>query len=368
MDSQGLRPIAIYLPQFHPTKENNEWWGKGFTEWTNVVKGRPLFSGHYQPHLPADLGFYDLRLREVRQEQARMAAEHGIYGFCYYHYWFNGRRVLNQTLDDMLESGVPDFPFMYCWANENWTRTWDGMEKHILLEQRYNMEDHRNHMKWLCESVFSSPSYIRIEGRPVFVVYRNDLIPDMKKVAKMWRDIATSYGYPGLYLIHCENSSYRVLNLADEGFDASLQFQPYLTSMPLRKAPFYRRLFRQLSGNRICKWQNDRIIPVAYYEQVVNAMTSEPFPDRKRFPGIMPGWDNTSRRPDGRAYVVHGSTPELYGKWLRHIVREFKAFSGEENFIFINAWNEWAEGNHLEPDQKWGMGYLEQTRMALQAH
>ena len=360
--SNKIKPIAIYLPQFHPIPENNEWWGKGFTEWSNVVTGKPLFKNHYQPHLPADLGFYDLRLHEVRIEQARLAKENGIYGFCYYHYWFNGKRVLNKTLDDMLATNIPDFPFMYCWANENWTRTWDGFEKNVLLEQNYNIDDHRRHMEWLCTEVFSHQNYIKIAGKPVFVVYRNDCIPEMKKVVAIWQAIAKEKGFPGIYLMHCENSRFRILDLDKEGFDAALQFQPYLSSIPQRKAQWYRRVIRKLTNNHLCKWQNDRIIPVVDYEKVVEAMTGEPLPKHKRYPGIMPGWDNTARRKDGRAFVIHGSTPDLYKKWLKHITVTFKPFSKEENFIFINAWNEWAEGNHLEPCLKWGNQYLEATK------
>ena len=166
------RLIAINLPQYHPFKENDEWWGKGFTEWTNVTKAKPRFRGHYQPHLPADMGFYDLRLPEVRQMQADLAKEYGIYGFCYYHYWFNGHRLMERPVSEILSSGEPDFPFMLCWANENWARNWDGGFKDILIEQNYSDDDDRNHMIYLCKEVFPDKRYIKVDGKPFFIIYK----------------------------------------------------------------------------------------------------------------------------------------------------------------------------------------------------
>jgi len=164
----SVRPIAINLPQFHPIRQNNEWWGEGFTEWTNVTRAKPLFKGHYQPHLPADLGFYDLRLSESREAQAQMAKHYGIHGFCYYHYWFNGQRLLERPLQEILYMGKPDFPFMLCWANENWTRRWDGMDDDILMCQNYSEEDDIAHMTYLMR-YFKDPRYITVDGKPVFI-------------------------------------------------------------------------------------------------------------------------------------------------------------------------------------------------------
>src|SRR5215475_4957626 len=180
------RLVAFYLPQYHPIPENDEWWGTGFTEWTNVVSAKPVFAGHYQPHLPADLGFYDLRLPEVRQAQADLARNHGIHGFCYYHYWFQGRRLLRRPFDEVLRSGQPDFPFCLCWANENWTRVWDGSDKKLLIEQTYSADDDLAHIRWLAPA-FRDPRHIRVEGKPLFLVYRARKLPDPLRTTSLWR-------------------------------------------------------------------------------------------------------------------------------------------------------------------------------------
>ena len=198
------RVIAIHLPQFHPFKENNEWWGKGFTEWTNVTKARPRFRGHYQPHLPSDTGFYDLRLPEARQMQADMAKAYGIYGFCYYHYWFNGKQLMERPVNEIIKTGEPDFPFMLCWANENWARNWDGGFKDILIEQNYSDKDDRAHMEYLCSNVFIDNRYIRIDGKPFFAIYKPELFPNMKRTLEIWRDVAWEYNME-LYLAFMEN-------------------------------------------------------------------------------------------------------------------------------------------------------------------
>lgn len=204
MKQHAKRVIAFYLPQYHPFPENDRWWGAGFTEWRNVVKARPLFRGHYQPHLPADLGFYDLRVPEVRQQQAALAERYGLSGFCYYHYWFNGHRLMQRPVEEMLASGKPDFPFMLCWANENWTRAWDGGEQEVLIRQEYSEEDDRAHIRYLLDEVFRDPRYIRVDGKPVFAVYRSALFPDMRRTIEVWREEAAARGAE-LYLCRVES-------------------------------------------------------------------------------------------------------------------------------------------------------------------
>jgi lipopolysaccharide biosynthesis protein len=334
--SQKFRALAIHLPQFHPIPENNEWWGKGFTEWSNVAKTKPRFEGHYQPHLPSDLGFYDLRVRETRIAQAELAKENGISGFCYYHYWFNGRQVLETPVKEILKSKEPDFPFCLCWANENWTRNWDGMFNDVLLEQNYSTEDDINHIRFLFQ-FFEDKRYITVDEKPVFIVYRTELFPDIKRTTEVWREEAIKAGFKGLYLIRCENFTTGV-DPETIGFDASFNFFPNHYGLPLYIIP-------GKIEQKLHEW---------------NPQTVE----YKRFPGLTPMWDNSARRKKN-AMILKDSTPEEYGRWLKHITNTFEPFSKDENFIFVNAWNEWAEGNHLEPCQKWGRKYLEVTREVL---
>lgn len=222
------RVIAINLPQFHPFSENDEWWGKGFTEWTNVTKAKPRFWGHYQPHLPSDTGFYDLRLPEAREMQANMAREYGVDAFCYYHYWFNGKQLMERPIKEILETGKPDFPFMLCWANENWSRNWDGKFRSILIEQHYSEDDDINHMHYLCSKVFSDKRYLRIQGKPVFSIYRSKYFPDIKHTIDVWRKLAREEYKMELYLIRVENEPDFGPEYLQAGFDAAMDFQPLL--------------------------------------------------------------------------------------------------------------------------------------------
>lgn len=348
--------IAFYLPQYHPIPENDEWWGKGFTEWTNVTKAKPLFPGHYQPHLPADLGFYDLRLPEARQAQADLAKEHGIYGFCYYHYWFNGRRILERPFNEVLASGKPDFPFCLCWANENWTRTWDGEEKNVLLEQKYCEEDDKQHMRSLAEA-FQDKRYIRIEDKPLFLIYKASRIPDPLKTTSIWREEARKMDIGEIFLCRVESNYGDHNDPTKLGFDAAVEFQPDWTNLGsvLRNDKLW-RLARRLGIS------SDLSYRICDYSSMVESMLQKRTPPYKRFPCVTPSWDNTARRKN--AYIFKGSTPDLYEKWLKAAIK-LAPKSSEGNFIFINAWNEWAEGNHLEPCQKWGYAYLEATRRAV---
>ncbi len=357
----AVRALAFYLPQFHPVDENDEWWGKGFTEWRNVAKAKPLFPGHYQPHLPADLGFYDLRVPEVREAQAALAREHGIGGFVYYHYWFNGRRILERPFNEVLASGKPDFPFCLCWANENWTRVWDGGAKHVLLAQNYGTDDDRAHIESLIPA-FKDPRYIRVDGRPLFIVYRAELLPDARRTAAVWREVARQHGLPDLYLANVENFE-RDVDPASYGFDAAIEFAPDGRNMGRFK-------FRDGLPGLLSRWG---VIPKAFtsqrvvrYPAMARGMMARPQAPHKRFRCVTPGWDNSARRKvDAR--IIIDSTPAVYEEWLRHAARQtLQRFAGEERLVFVNAWNEWAEGCHLEPDQRWGRAYLEATRRALE--
>ncbi|MBD2305771.1 glycoside hydrolase family 99-like domain-containing protein [Chroococcidiopsis sp. FACHB-1243] len=355
------RLIAFYLPQYHPIPENDEWWGKGFTEWTNVTKAKPLFSEHYQPHLPADLGFYDLRLSETRQAQADLAKEYGIYGFCYYHYWFNGKRLLERPFNYVLNSGKPDFPFCLCWANENWTRRWDGKEQNLLFKQVYSEEDDRLHMQWLAKA-FSDRRYIKVDNKPLFLVYRATKLPNPKQTVKIWREEAKRLGVGEIFLCRVESFANEREDPGLIGFDASVEFQPDWTQLglPLQKGRLW-HLARKL-GLAHQAYGNHNIYE---YSTVVKHMLAKSNPTYQRFPCVTPSWDNTARRQAG-AIIFQNSTPQVYESWLRTIVDKTLVNNcSTEKIVFINAWNEWAEGNHLEPCQKWGHAYLEATRMAL---
>lgn len=359
------RIIAINLPQFHPFKENDEWWGKGFTEWTNVTKAKPRFRGHYQPHLPTETGFYDLRLPEARQMQANMAREAGIYGFCYYHYWFNGHRLMERPVNEILSSGEPDFPFMLCWANENWARNWDGGFKNILIEQKYSEQDDIEHMAYLCKEVFTDPRYIKIEGKPFFVIYKPQLFPNIKKTIQSWRRVAKEYGME-LYLSFMHSGDYdRKRLIAEFDFDSAIDFQPHQSSILGQDDKRWYDNFFYRFYEHILKSKDIPINRSFGYKRYMEYACNHIKKDYKEFPCLTPSWDNSSRRVNKPYFMLKGNTPQLFGKWLEYIIHFFKPYSKEENFIFINAWNEWAEGNHLEPDTKWGRAYLDEIKKII---
>jgi lipopolysaccharide biosynthesis protein len=349
----GVRALAFYLPQFHPIPENNEWWGPGFTEWTNVVSAEPRFPGHYQPHLPADLGFVDLRLAEVRLAQADMARRHGLAGFCYYHYWFAGRRLLQRPFDEVLSSGQPDFPFCLCWANEPWSRRWDGSRDDILIDQTYSADDDESHIRSLIPA-FADPRYVRIDGRPLFLVYRTELLPEAERTAETWRTICAREGIGEVYLARVENFRNDIVP-ASIGFDAAVEY-----------APDFRLAGPRLQGPPAAPHDGFLLNNVLDYDVVVRNMRDSASPPFKRFRTVFPAWDDSSRRRTARATIFVNSTPEKYGCWLELTARDTVArFQGDERLLFVNAWNEWGEGCHLEPDQRYGRQFLEATQQAL---
>lgn len=355
--AQNLRAIAIYLPQYHPIPENDKWWGKGFTEWINVVKAKPLFKGHHQPQLPADLGFYDLRVPEVREAQAQMARAYGIYGFCYYHYWFNGKRLLSRPIDDVLKSGKPDFPFCLCWANETWSRKWLGQEVDVLIKQTYSDRDNINHINWLIP-VFSDPRYIKIMGRPVFIIYRAFHLPEPDKFVETFKNQCLKQGIPEPYLIASTGPD----DLRKCGFDALWNFEPQLSMLPyyIYDKSHYKKLFNNLRLGILSSK-----LKVYDYSQAKEKMnkTNLPYP---YFPCSFINWDNSPRRGNN-GIIINNSNPNIFKKYLLCSIEKFKCmnFSVEENLIFINAWNEWAEGNHLEPDSVNGFGFLQALKEVI---
>jgi hypothetical protein len=266
---KSLKPIAINLPQYHPFAENDAWWGKGFTEWTNVAKAKPLFKGHYQPHLPADLGYYDLRLEEARVAQAELAKQYGIYGFCYYHYWFNGKRLMNRPIDDLLKSKKPDFPFMLCWANENWTRTWDGGDNEILISQQYGIEDDLAHIKFLCQ-VFADSRYIKIDSKPFLAIYKPHQLPNLKQTLKCWRNEAVKAGFAGLVIAFINQTS-NFIDVESSGADYLIDFQPNFELLPtLEFAPISHKIKKKLFGIESAYYHHTIVSYKKHVDHIIN--------------------------------------------------------------------------------------------------
>lgn len=350
MPAHSVKPVAIYLPQFHPTPENDEWWGKGFTEWTNVTKAQPLYKDHYQPRLPAHLGFYDLRAIETIEEQAALAKANGIYGFSFYHYWFHGRRLLHEPVDLMLKTKRPDFPFLLFWANESWSRRWLGEERDVLIKQEYSKEDDEAHCAWLCKNVFCDERYIKVNGKPVFVIYRPNDFPDINQTIATFRTVATENGFPGIYLVG--NNAHSPKGL--EHFDVMLNFEPQLG---LLKNAFKDEWIAERLLNNYRKFGIlSGTLKVYDYGEVKELMQKRRLPERF-IPCPFVGWDNTARR-GRKGIIISNSDPVAFEKslqWAKNIALNQPE---DERFVFINAWNEWAEGNHLEPCIKHGSAFL----------
>lgn len=367
--STRFNAIAFYLPQFHQIPENDQWWGSGFTEWTNVRKAIPLFPGHAQPHIPTDLGYYDLTDAKARQEQSDLALAAGIEAFCYWHYWFgNGRRILEEPFQRVLEAGAPELPFCLCWANQSWTGVWHGAPNRLLIEQTYpGEEDYEAHFRVVLEA-FRDPRYLRVDGKPVFVVYEPEELPDSTAFVALWRRLAIEAGLPGLHLIGMGNDP---VSSALVPFDAALMNAP---------GDFLRR--RELNGlqrvaRRVAASKAGRIFPNALrakmgaprifqYDEVVEDAFSDLPEGPRYYPCIIPGWDNTPRS-GRRGLVIRGASAALFRAYLERAVERVSKNPPGRRLVFIKAWNEWAEGNYLEPDTFQGDTNLREVKRLLGA-
>jgi lipopolysaccharide biosynthesis protein len=360
--NKKARVIAFYLPQFHPIQENDIWWGKGFTEWTNVGKAKPLFRGHHQPRVPADLGYYDLRLPEVRQEQANMAAEAGIEGFCYWHYWFgNGKQLLEKPFNEVLESGTPDFPFCLGWANESWmAKQWnkDTLKDKTLIEQLYpGQEDRVMHFNYVLKAI-KDHRYIQIDERPVFLIHRPELVPNLKEFVTHWNQMAKDNGFlNGFYFIGRYTNHTNYNTFLAEGMDAVTTCRNNAGYLVPSK---YRQFL--LSIKNICLRRPIRTID---YPQIIDNLSKKEEDSKENFfPSILPGWDH-SPRSGNKGTILHGSTPESFAKHVKQVLEIVKDKNPEHRVVFLKSWNEWAEGNYMEPDIKYGRGFLDALKEAV---
>lgn len=377
MSTSKVKPIAFYFPQFHAIPENDEWWGKGFTDWVNVKKAKPQFKGHYQPRVPLESNYYDQSDNEVIKRQIELAKTYGIYGFCHYHYWFEGKQLLEKPTNILLESKELDFPFCLAWANETWSRRWDGMDHYILQAQTHIPDESRwlKHFNYLIRA-WSDERAIRIDGKPMFLIYRPQKILKIGEMFDFWRARAAEHGLKGIYFVAIKQYELPSQDVY-KYFDAVAQFQPFeailspdykavsLTSRIMAKlagtAPEWAldiasRIKNQLLGSRRF-YDYDTVWSHIIKEKRVAELTT--------YPGAFLDWDNTARYGT-RATIFRGACPERFEFWFRKLVQNVSKRPADEQFIFINAWNEWAEGTYLEPDEKYRYQYLEAVQRCVQ--
>ncbi len=374
-----MRPIAFYLPQFHPIPENDEAYGKGFTEWTNTRKAVPLFEGHRQPRTPLGENYYSLLDKDVMIRQAALAKEYGVYGFCYYHYWFSGgHKLLEKPVEMMLDCPEIDIPFCLCWANENWTKRWDGGNKDVIVAQDYgDMDDLDRHIDYLCD-FFRDPRYIRIDDKPLLLIYKADIIPNLKKILDRIRSRVADNDFKGIVLAS-QYPKYFFEGVRLKYFDHYIQFQPrfaqeleeraghsalYNTAMKIMISLGMREFGKKLRAKALGTdsfGENAELIHRSYSEDWERILSYE-VRDKRLMAGAFVDWDNTPRNKKGLVY--DGTTPVLFGEYMKRlsdkIDREYNS-----DFVFINAWNEWAEGAYLEPDTVYGYEYLEKLKESI---
>lgn len=354
-NKENIRLLALYLPQYYPFPENDKWWGKGFTEWTNVGKARPLFRGHYQPKVPADLGYYDLRLPEVRKEQADMAKKYGIEAFCYWHYWFgNGKKLLERVFEEVVESGKPDFPFCLAWANHSWEKKLfdKAGDNTMLMKQEYpGIKDHITHFYYLLKA-FKDKRYVKVNGKPFFMIFNPDEIPEIEQFISLWNKLALKNGLKGIHFVAQlrECNKQKTTDYLKKGFNAvnidrKKDFYNRHISFSYK---VYLKLFRTLF----------RIPNIIDYAVAAKSFTTEEDKDRHIYPTLIPNWDHSPRSKNS-GFILKNSTPLLFAKHIEEICWNIKDKPVEERIVIVKSWNEWGEGNYLEPDLKYGRQYLE---------
>ncbi len=380
----GVKLVAMYFPQLHSIPENDTWWGKGFTDWQNVRKAQPLFRDHYQPRVPQSLRYYDQSDVATLAWQQDIAKRHGVGGFCHYHYWFDGKQLLEKPTNLMLENKSLDLPFCLAWANETWSRRWDGRDHHILQEQTHKPDPAiwMRHFEYLFR-FWSDERSIKVDGKPIFLVYRAHRITDIERMFTMWREEALRRGLPGLYLVCMKQYEFPLPEVLAH-FDAVMQFQPFEAIYSPDFEPISARSPGAIAKGRARALATARLLPekaqdllrairyrffsgLTFYDydhvwkQILKVEREDGLPC---FPGAFVDWDNTARYVK-RARIFEGASPERFAYWFRKLVEVTAKRPANERLIFLNAWNEWAEGCYLEPDQRYGTLYLEAVRDAL---
>jgi lipopolysaccharide biosynthesis protein len=346
------RVIAFYLPQYHPIEENDNCWGKGFTEWTNVTKAKALYKGHNQPHLPADLGFYDLRVPESREQQSKIAQEHGVEAFCYWHYWMgNGKRLLERPFNEVLESGEPSISFCLGWANESWTGRWLGLDNKVIAEQSYpGEEDHIAHFNAVLPA-FKDSRYFKVKNKPLFLIYRPQNLPDPNAFIKLWQKLAKDNGLEGIYFVGVYGKQNPLTGI---NLDALVSNSPRIFKLKTLS-----KLFQKLRSKT-----GVNLIPTIYnYDELVKQNLEMEIQENE-FPVVIPNWDNTPRSLN-KGVVIEDSTPEKFKNWMKFMVDKVQEKEDDERIVFVKSWNEWAEGNYLEPDREFGYKYLEALKESI---
>ncbi len=346
-----VKLVAFYLPQFHSIPENDKWWGNGFTEWINTKRGYPMFKNHYQPRIPGDLGYYDLvNDKDIQKKQIRLAKDYDIYGFCYYYYWFNGKRLLEKPLDRILNDKSLDAPFCICWANENWTRRWDGLENEILIEQNHTEETDVQFIRDIIP-ILKDERYIKINEKPLLIIYRAALFTDIEKTISKWKEICRQDGIEDLHISFVLSTGVNNSYLTHVG-DSCIEFPPHNIAVK----DINDELFFTVDGF------NGRVSSYRYTANI--SVEFKPI-DYVLYRGCMLQWDNTARKLKN-AHIFHEFSLDDYEKWLYKCCEYTRYFNNHyDNLVFLNAWNEWGEGTYLEPDKKYGYGYLKSTKKII---
>ena len=357
--------IAFYLPQYHAIPENDKAWGKGFTEWTNVKKVTPYFDGHYQPRIPLNNNYYDLMNPAAQRWQSDLAQKYGIFGFCYYHYWFkSGKMLLEKPAEKMLADKTITEPFCFCWANENWSKTWTGNNEELIAVQDYGgREEWKKHFEYLLP-FFKDKRYITWNGSPVFVFYKPELIPDFKEMVDFFRECAVEEGFPGLEIMVQYPAYLYSENYDETAYDHYIDFEPlfttYTNALHSAESNLKKMVYKILGTERVAKLKKLHEKPTIFdYDKIWQEIIDRKYPNNKFLYGGFPDWDNSPRKK--RSYVYYGATPEKFGNNVEELIRKIKR-DDVPNLMFINAWNEWGEGNYVEPDTKYGHGFLDAIR------